>query len=82
MGYATIIVPIPEFVKISRSKECSILPSIMCAALTPCAKALMQHSVFGIIPSVTIFFSIKSLASLRFVFSTRLFLLSFSFKIP
>ena len=50
--------------------------------MTPWAKALIQHSVFGIIPSVTIFLSIKYLASLRLVFSTRLFLLSFSFKIP
>jgi len=43
-------VPIPLLVNISKSKECSSRPSIICAFLTPPLNASIQASTFGTIP--------------------------------
>src|ERR1700739_1702000 len=49
-GEASIIVPIPAWVKTSSSSECAIRPSRMCAALTPASIASRQAASFGRMP--------------------------------
>ena len=46
--YSRTIVPIPCFVKISRSIEWLSLPSRICAVFTPFSTALIHVSIFGI----------------------------------
>src|SRR5690606_13659998 len=48
--HGTTMVPMPWSVKISRSSECILRPSMMCVRATPPSRARMHASTLGIIP--------------------------------
>ena len=70
--YFVIMVPIPFFVKISNRRECSILPSIICADETPSLIAWMHVRALGSIPPFMMPSLIRSSNSLMLIFSIKL----------
>ena len=70
MTYLKIIVPIPSVVKISKSKECFLRPSMIWHDLTPFSIALTQVSILGIIPPDMMPSSIKPGISLTLIFES------------